>query len=169
MRLSHHARLCNVHSGKVALSRLRSERDVVNASLLHSLGERYLRGHDASVAFSIDINTVCAVPIHFIYYTSKKCITHTCTPVRAGSVGLKPIQNVALKFGIIWSAMLYSWTSIIASPNAVRRRTGVSTARDTPYGRFLKGSPRHKSLDTDTGRVHFSYPARKRPGGMREL
>ncbi|GBP81400.1 hypothetical protein EVAR_52662_1 [Eumeta japonica] len=34
-----------------------SERDVVNASLLHSLGERYTGEHDVSVAFSIDMNT----------------------------------------------------------------------------------------------------------------
>ncbi|GBP04591.1 hypothetical protein EVAR_68673_1 [Eumeta japonica] len=54
-----------------------------------------------------------------------------------------------------------------ASPNAAGQHTGVTTTRDMPYGRFLKGSPRHRmSLDTDTGRVHLSYPARKRPDGM---
>ncbi|GBP20452.1 hypothetical protein EVAR_14701_1 [Eumeta japonica] len=41
--------------------------------------------------------------------------------------------------------MLYSWSSIIASPNAAGRHAGVSTARDMLYGRFLKGSPRHRS------------------------
>ncbi|GBP87696.1 hypothetical protein EVAR_61921_1 [Eumeta japonica] len=41
--------------------------------------------------------------------------------------------------------MLYSWTSIIASPNAAGRHAEVSTAHDMPYGRFLKGLPRHRS------------------------
>ncbi|GBP29936.1 Cullin-1 [Eumeta japonica] len=47
---SRHARLCNACSGKVDCE---SERDIVNTSLLHSLGERYMREHDTSVAFSI--------------------------------------------------------------------------------------------------------------------
>ncbi|GBP29049.1 hypothetical protein EVAR_10865_1 [Eumeta japonica] len=44
---------------------------------------------------------------------------------------------------------------------------GVPKASDMPYGRFLRGSPGHRmSLDTDTGRVRWSYPAQKRPGGV---
>ncbi|GBP52463.1 hypothetical protein EVAR_39922_1 [Eumeta japonica] len=41
--------------------------------------------------------------------------------------------------------MLYSWISITASQNRAGRHTGVSAARDMPYGLFLKGSPRHRS------------------------
>ncbi|GBP66562.1 hypothetical protein EVAR_44423_1 [Eumeta japonica] len=53
-----------------------------------------------------------------------------------------------------------------ASPDAIGQHTGVLTARDMHYGRFLKGSPRHRmSLNTDTGRVHLFYPARKQPDG----
>ncbi|GBP20508.1 hypothetical protein EVAR_78885_1 [Eumeta japonica] len=47
---------------------------------------------------------------------------------------------------------------------------GVLTARDMTYGDHLRGSPRHGvSLDTKTSRVHLSYPAWKRFGGVNAM
>ncbi|GBP20148.1 hypothetical protein EVAR_5578_1 [Eumeta japonica] len=41
---------------KSALGDHSSERDKINTLLLYSFNERYMRHHDASVAFSIDMN-----------------------------------------------------------------------------------------------------------------
>ncbi|GBP89816.1 hypothetical protein EVAR_66706_1 [Eumeta japonica] len=46
-----------------------------------------------------------------------------------------------------------------ASPDAAGRHAGVPTARDMHYGRFL----------WESSRLHSSYLARKRPGGVRDL
>ncbi|GBP79665.1 hypothetical protein EVAR_61186_1 [Eumeta japonica] len=58
MRLSRHARLCNARSGEVGSSRQTSEKNITNPSLLYSLGEHYIRDHEISVSFSIDINRI---------------------------------------------------------------------------------------------------------------
>ncbi|GBP44252.1 hypothetical protein EVAR_22136_1 [Eumeta japonica] len=55
--------------------------------------------------------------------------------------------------------------AVKASPNVDVLLTGVPTARDMPHRRFLRA--RHMmSLNTNTGWVRLSYPARTRLGGV---
>ncbi|GBP55501.1 hypothetical protein EVAR_40294_1 [Eumeta japonica] len=75
-----------------------------------------------------------------------------------------------IKLSVPHAAMLSSTTIVsslqlvLDSVNAAGQHTGVLTACDMVYGRFLKGSPRHRtSLDTDTGWVRLFYSARKWP------
>ncbi|GBP35398.1 hypothetical protein EVAR_94848_1 [Eumeta japonica] len=60
--------------------------------------------------------------------------------------------------------MLLSWNSIITLPNVAGRHVGEPTARNMPYGRYLKGSPRHTMSRHRHGSGPFNLPGSEMAG-----
>ncbi|GBP90282.1 hypothetical protein EVAR_61360_1 [Eumeta japonica] len=54
-----------------------------------------------------------------------------------------------------WVGSAVNWNAVTVSPNAAGQHTAVPMARDMPYGRFLRRSPRH---EISLGHRHGSGP-----------
>ncbi|GBP28400.1 hypothetical protein EVAR_102973_1 [Eumeta japonica] len=96
-----------------------SERNIVNASLLYSLDERYIREHDPSVAFSIDIKTANQVP--------ERPVTHT-------TIWTMWQDNEKFRYGYANSGSSFPEADLVqASADGARHQEGARRHHTRPF------------------------------------